>query len=65
LGPRLWNSGFLLPEKSMIGRALHAMIGYSEQPSGIQVAAYLFTLLALAGLSRAIGQTQVARAYSD
>jgi high-affinity iron transporter len=65
LGARLWNSGFLLPEKSMIGRALHAMIGYSEQPSGIQVAAYLFTLLALAGLSHAIGQTQAARAHSD
>lgn len=65
LGARLWNSGFLLPEKSLIGRALHAMIGYSEQPSGIQVAAYLFTLLALAGLSRVIGQPQGARLRSD
>jgi len=65
LGSRLWNSGFLLPEKSMVGRALHAMVGYSEQPSGIQLAAYLFTLLALAGLSRAIGQTQAARARTN
>jgi high-affinity iron transporter len=56
LGAKLWNSRALLAENSVIGRALHAMVGYSEQPSGIQVAVYVVTLLVLAGASYLIGQ---------
>jgi high-affinity iron transporter len=58
LGNRLWNSRFLLAENSIAGKAMHAMVGYSEQPSGIQVAVYLSTLLALAGASYLITQSQ-------
>lgn len=55
-GDRLWDSSDILSDNSLLGRALHAMIGYSAQPSGIQVAAYLGMLLALAGASRFVGQ---------
>jgi len=57
-GNRLWNSRALIAENSVAGKALHAMIGYSEQPSGIQVAAYLWTLLSLAAASYFISQNQ-------
>lgn len=55
-GARLWDSSAILSDNSLPGRALHAMVGYSAQPSGIQVAAYLGTLLALAGSHRLISQ---------
>jgi len=32
----------------MIGRALHALVGYSDRPMGVQLAAYLAVLAVLA-----------------
>ncbi|PPQ26069.1 FTR1 family iron permease [Rhodopila globiformis] len=45
-GMDIWNSSALLPENSLAGRTLHVLIGYSERPMGVQVAAYV-TVLAL------------------
>jgi high-affinity iron transporter len=47
-GEQLWNTSFILGDDSYLGRSLHALIGYSARPSGIQLAAWLATLLALA-----------------
>ena len=44
-GEHLWDTSFLLADDSFIGRSLHALIGYSARPSGIQLAACLATLL--------------------
>jgi len=52
LGERLWNTSAWLPDGSILGRTLHALVGYSAQPSGVQMAAYGLTLAVLAGLSR-------------
>lgn len=57
-GDQLWDSSRLLSEGSMVGRALHALVGYSDRPSGVQVAAYLTTLVLLVSLSRAIGKAK-------
>jgi heme/copper-type cytochrome/quinol oxidase subunit 2 len=38
---------------------LHALIGYSARPSGVQLAAWLATLLTLAILSRSIGRPRI------
>jgi high-affinity iron transporter len=46
----LWNTSGFLPENEWIGRLLHTLIGYSDQPSGLQAAFYVFTLCAIAGL---------------
>jgi high-affinity iron transporter len=56
-GERLWDTSALLSDDSLIGRTLHALIGYSARPSGIQVSAWLLTLLVLIGASRTIGST--------
>ncbi|HEY4044884.1 MAG TPA: FTR1 family protein [Rhodopila sp.] len=53
-GEHLWDSSALLADDSLVGRSLHALIGYSARPSGIQLAAYLTTLLVLVVASRAI-----------
>jgi len=60
-GDQLWDSSRLLSEGSMVGRALHALVGYSDRPSGVQVAAYLVTLVLLVSLSRAIGKPAATR----
>lgn len=60
-GEHLWDSSFLLADDSFIGRSLHALIGYSARPSGIQLAAYLATLCVLVAASRAIGRPSRAK----
>ena len=56
LGDELWDTSGILRDDSILGRALHALIGYSDRPSGVQVLAFLVTLAALITLSRLVGQ---------
>jgi high-affinity iron transporter len=43
----LWDSSWLLTDDSWIGRTLHVLVGYTAQPSGIQIAFYVATLAVL------------------
>ena len=55
-GEHLWNTGAVLADDSFVGRSLHALVGYSARPSGIQLAAWLGTLAVLVTLSRVVGR---------
>ncbi len=55
-GEELWNTSFLLSDDGWVGRSLHALVGYSARPSGIQFAAWLGTLVVLVVLGRAAGR---------
>lgn len=55
LGAQLWDTSGLLPDDSLVGRALRALVGYSDRPMGIQVAAYLAVLAVLITLGRYLG----------
>ncbi|MBV9997159.1 MAG: FTR1 family protein [Caulobacteraceae bacterium] len=55
LGDQLWDTSRLLPDDHLLGRALHALVGYSDRPMGIQLAAYLTILALLLGLGRFLG----------
>ncbi len=47
----LWNSEWLLSEDSLAGRTLHVLVGYTAQPSGMQLLFYVVTLaLLIAGM---------------
>jgi high-affinity iron transporter len=46
-GYELWDTTWLLPQDSLIGRALHALVGYSDRPMGVQLAAYVTVLAGL------------------
>lgn len=46
-GYQLWDTSWLLRQDSIPGRALHALIGYSDRPMGIQLAVYLIVLASL------------------
>ena len=58
-GEQIWNTSFILADDSFLGRSLHALVGYSARPSGIQLAAWAGTLLTLLVASRAISRAHV------
>jgi high-affinity iron transporter len=43
----LWDSSWLLSDDSLLGKTLHILIGYTAQPSGIQMAFYTCTVTGL------------------
>jgi high-affinity iron transporter len=47
LGQALWDSSSVLTEDSVVGKALHTLIGYVSRPDGIQILFYLVTLLGI------------------
>ena len=47
LGEQLWDTSSLLSEGSIPGRVLHTLIGYVARPSGVELLAYILTLLAI------------------
>jgi high-affinity iron transporter len=51
----LWDTSQILSEKSLLGQALHALVGYVAQPTGIQLVFYLGTLALIASLMRVFG----------
>ena len=48
----LWDSSWLLTDESWLGRSLHALVGYSAQPSGLQVLFYACVVALLSGGAR-------------
>lgn len=64
-GYQLWDTSWLLSDGSMLGRAMHALVGYSDRPMGIQVAAYLATLAALIGAHRWINRQPATQVVSQ
>jgi hypothetical protein len=56
LGERMWDTSFLLSEGSVPGKVLHTLIGYIARPTGIELLAYVVTLLAIGVPMRAIAR---------
>jgi high-affinity iron transporter len=51
----VWDSGWLLSDSSFAGRALHVLIGYTDQPTAMQLTVYLAILLTTFVLMRFVG----------
>ena len=51
----LWDTSGFLSEGSLMGKALHSLIGYSDRPTGIQLIVYLATLVVIFTLMRLFG----------
>jgi high-affinity iron transporter len=54
----LWDSSSWLPEGSLSGQILKALIGYDERPSGIQLAFYLATLCIIGVCMKTLGRAE-------
>ncbi len=40
----LWDTSWLLPEGSLAGRLAHTLVGYTDEPNGLQLLAWLATV---------------------
>ncbi len=47
-----WDTSNILSEGSITGRILHTLIGYTEQPTYMQLSVYVTTIIVITGLSR-------------
>ena len=56
LGESLWDSSALISDQGVPGRVLHALIGYTARPYGIQVLVYLLTLGGITALMNIVNR---------
>jgi high-affinity iron transporter len=58
----VWDTSWLLDESSIPGKALHTLIGYTDQPTAMQLAVYVAVLVITFVLMRLSGsQPQAAQ----
>ncbi len=57
-----WDTSAILSDTSLIGRVLHTLIGYSDEPSALQVVAYVTTLAVIVVLTKAFGSRRASAA---
>ena len=48
----VWNTSASLPEDGLLGKVLHALVGYTDRPTGAQLIAYGAVVLLMIGLMR-------------
>lgn len=51
----VWDTSHMLSEHSLLGKALHSLIGYADRPTGMQLLVYLATLAMIFVLMRWLG----------
>ncbi len=44
LDETVWDTSWILSDSSFLGRALHTLIGYVDQPTAMQLVVYVATL---------------------
>jgi high-affinity iron transporter len=52
----VWDTSWLLAENTIVGRLLHTLVGYTDQPDGLQVIAYVVTIVAINLLMRVVNR---------
>src|SRR6516225_337046 len=57
LGDAVWDTSAVLTEDSIVGKALHTLIGYVSRPDGVQILFYLTTLAGIWLLAQWTGRT--------
>lgn len=57
LGYDIWNTSEILPQTNAIGFLLHILVGYVARPEGIQIAAYVATILVILSASAMVRRT--------
>ncbi len=56
LGDAVWNTSRVLTDSSVLGKTLHTLVGYSAQPSVVQLLFYAATLVAIGSLTWLYGR---------
>jgi high-affinity iron transporter len=58
----LWDTSWLIADGSILGRLLHTLVGYTDQPDGLQLAAYAATIAMITALMRVVNRPRRAPA---
>jgi high-affinity iron transporter len=61
----VWNSSGILSQDSLVGRVLHTLIGYTDQPTAMELVAYAIVLLVMLALMRAANASTHRRHVSN
>jgi high-affinity iron transporter len=64
LSQTAWDSSAILPDGSLIGRVLHTLIGYTDQPSQMQVLVYFITLVAIVLATKLASSHRTSQAHA-
>ena len=59
-GDMVWDTSAILDTQSLLGQALHTLVGYDPQPAGLQLVFYVATLLVIGLLMKLFGAQQTA-----
>ena len=46
--PAVWDTSWIITEDSLLGKIMHTLIGYTQRPSGMQLLAYVLTIMGMA-----------------
>jgi high-affinity iron transporter len=60
----MWDSEWLLSERSIAGRTMHTLIGYTDQPTEMQLLVYVGVLVVTIMLMRLTGSQHTDRAVA-
>ena len=63
LDETMWNTSWILSDSSFLGRALHTLIGYVDQPTAMQLIAYAATLTVIVVLMKVFAPTPAAQRH--
>lgn len=55
----IWDTSSWLPQRSVVGQVLHALLGYTDRPSGMQVVFFVATALVIGVSMRYFGRRPV------
>lgn len=58
LDATVWDTSKLLSESSLLGKALHTLIGYSDRPTAMQLVVYLMVLVMMFALMKLLAPPQ-------
>src|ERR1700722_17100369 len=61
LDETVWDTSWILSDSSFLGRALHTLIGYVDQPTAMQVVVYAATLAVIIALMKLFAAPQAQR----
>jgi high-affinity iron transporter len=59
-----WDTSAILPDAGLAGRVLHTLIGYTDQPSQMQVVVYIVTLVAIFAATKLTAPHRAPRAHA-
>ncbi len=53
----VWDTAWILKDDSLVGRLLHTLIGYTDQPTGLQLAVYLLVITVIVVLMQIVSRS--------